>query len=64
MYNIGYAWALSKRTAVGFGSAKIDNDANAAVTWTGMAPNQNGFSITAYPGSDVENIFVAFRHSF
>jgi hypothetical protein len=29
-----------------------------------MAPNQNGVSIGAYAGSDVENIFVALRHSF
>lgn len=64
MYNIGYEWALSKRTAVGFGYAKIDNDSAAAFTWTGMAPNQNGFSVTDYNGASVENIFVAFRHSF
>jgi len=64
MYNLGYEWALSKRTAVGFGYAKIDNDANVNFTWTGMAPNQNGVSIGAYAGSDVENIFVALRHSF
>jgi len=64
MYNLGYEWALSKRTALGFGYAKIDNDSAAVFTWTGMAPNQNGFSIGAYPGSDVENIFVSIRHSF
>jgi predicted porin len=64
MYNIGYEWALSKRTALGFGYAKIDNDANMNFTWTGMAPNQNGFTIAAYPGSDVQNIFVSVRHSF
>jgi predicted porin len=64
MYNIGYEWALSKRTAVGFGYAKIDNDANINFTWTGMAPNQNGVSIGTYAGSDVQNIFVSVRHSF
>jgi len=64
MYNIGYEWALSKRTAVGFGYAKIDNKEDAAFTWTGMAPTQNGVSIADYNGSDVSNIFVAFRHSF
>ena len=64
MYNIGYEWALSKRTAVGFGYAKIDNDANVNFTWTGMAPNQNGVSIGTYAGSDVQNIFVSVRHSF
>lgn len=64
MYNIGYEWALSKRTALGFGYAKIDNDKDASFTWTGMAPSQDGFSVTARPGSDVSNIFVAIRHSF
>jgi predicted porin len=64
MYNIGYEWALSKRTALGFGYAKIDNDSAAAFTWTGMSANQNGVSLTAYPGSDIENIFVSIRHSF
>jgi predicted porin len=64
MYNIGYEWALSKRTALGFGYAKIDNDALAAFTWTGMSANQNGVALTAYPGSDIQNLFVSIRHSF
>jgi predicted porin len=64
MYNIGYEWALSKRTALGFGYAKIDNDSAAAFTWTGMAPGQNGFSVANYAGSSVENMFVSIRHSF
>jgi predicted porin len=64
MYNVGYEWALSKRTAVGFGYAKIVNDDLAQFTWTGMAPNQNGATVNAFSGSDVSNIFVAFRHSF
>jgi predicted porin len=64
MYNIGYEWALSKRTAVGFGYAKIDNDTAAGFTWTGIAPNQNGVTLTPYAGSDIQQIFVAFRHSF
>jgi predicted porin len=64
MYNVGYEWALSKRTAVGFGYAAIKNDPLAAFTWTGMAPNQTGVGITPLNGSDVSNIFVAFRHSF
>lgn len=64
MYNIGYEWALSKRTALGFGYAKIDNDAAAAFTWTGMPANQNGFQVAAYNGSDVQNLFVSIRHSF
>jgi predicted porin len=64
MYNIGYEWALSKRTAVGFGYAAIKNDDLAAFTWTGMTANQNGVGIGALAGSDPSNIFVAFRHSF
>ena len=29
-----------------------------------MAPNQTGATVNAFFGSDVSNIFVAFRHSF
>jgi predicted porin len=64
MYNLGYEWALSKRTAAGFGFAKIVNDAAAGFTWTGIAPNQNGVTLTPYAGSDVQQIFVSLRHSF
>jgi len=64
MYNIGYEWALSKRTAVGFGYAAIKNDDAASFTWTGLAPNQTGVIPAALSGSDVSNIFVAVRHSF
>ena len=64
MYNVGYEWALSKRTAVGFGYAAIKNDPGAVFTWTGMAPNQTGVAVTDLAGSDPSNIFVAFRHSF
>jgi len=64
MYNIGYEWALSKRTALGFGYAKIDNDADAIFTWTGIAPNQNGVSLNPYTGGDVQQMFVSIRHSF
>lgn len=64
MYNVGYEWALSKRTAVGFGYAAIKNDPGAVFTWTGSAPQQTGVSSTPLAGSDPSNIFVAFRHSF
>ncbi len=64
MYNIGYEWALSKRTAVGFGYAAIKNDPLQSFTWTGMAPNQTGAAVTDLAGSDPSNIFVSFRHSF
>jgi len=64
MYNIGYEWALSKRTALGFGYAAIKNDTGAVFTWTGMAPVQNGVTVTPLAGSDPSNIFVGIRHSF
>lgn len=64
MYNVGYEWALSKRTALGFGYAAIKNDPGAVFTWTGMAPNQTGVTVGALSGSDPSNIFVSVRHSF
>jgi predicted porin len=65
MWNIGYEWALSKRTALGFGVAKIDNNDAGVHTWTGQIPAQNGWQSGAIPaGVDQTNIFVAMRHSF
>ena len=65
MWNIGYEWALSKRTALGFGVAKIDNNAAGVHSWTGQLPTQNGFTSGAVlGGQDQTNIFVAIRHSF
>jgi len=65
MWNIGYEWALSKRTALGFGIAKIDNGANQAFAWTASIPVQNGWQSGAVPaGVDTTNIFVSMRHSF
>ena len=65
MWNIGYEWALSKRTALGFGIAKIDNGANQQFAWTASIPAQNGWQSGAVPlGVDITNIFVAMRHSF
>jgi predicted porin len=64
MYNVGYEWNLSKRTVASFGYAAIKNDPNSAYTWTGMAPNQTGYSTTALNGSDPSNIYVGLRHSF
>jgi predicted porin len=64
MWNIGYEWALSKRTALGFGVAKIDNDTLGAHTWTGQIPTQNGYTSGALAGQDQTNIFVSVRHSF
>jgi predicted porin len=66
MINLGYEWALSKRTALGFGIAKISNDSGAAFSWTGATPDQRGATIsgTTLPGSDPTNLFVSIRHSF
>jgi predicted porin len=64
MWNLGYEWALSKRTAVSFGYAAIENDRDASFTWTGMVPNQTGYDTRALPGSDPSNLYVGLRHSF
>jgi predicted porin len=64
MYNIGYEWALSKRTALGFGYAKITNDAGAAFTWTGQTAGTNGPSERVGLGQSQSNLFVSMRHSF
>jgi predicted porin len=64
MWNIGYEWALSKRTAVGFGIAKMDNGANVGFTWTGQTNGTGGGTETVSPGQDQRNVFVSIRHSF
>jgi predicted porin len=65
MLNLGYEWALSKRTQLGFGIAKIDNGANQAFTWTNQLPNANGVSGSAVQnGVNQTNVFVSMRHSF
>jgi predicted porin len=65
LWNIGYEWALSKRTALGFGIAKIDNGANQTFSWTATIPVQNGWqSGSVLAGQDITNIFVSMRHSF
>ena len=65
MWNLGYEWALSKRTALGFGIAKIDNGVNQVFSWTATIPVQNGWQSGAVPaGVDITNIFVSMRHSF
>jgi predicted porin len=63
-YNIGYEHRFSKRTNVGIGYAKIDNEANAAIAWTGMPPNQTGNANTTLFGSDVSTFFVSMTHRF
>jgi predicted porin len=63
-YNIGYDYRFSKRTTVGIGYAKIDNDAFAAFTWSGLSSSQNGLSVNPAVGSDVEIFFVSIIHRF
>ncbi|HZQ72938.1 MAG TPA: porin [Burkholderiales bacterium] len=66
MWNLGYEWALSKRTALSFGVAKIDNGTNQGFTWTGATGGPSGPN-EASPlpnGTDQTNYFVGIRHSF
>jgi len=63
-YNIGYEHRFSKRTNVGVGFAKIDNEAGAGFTWTGAPPNQGGTNNSPVAGSDVSTLFVSVRHRF
>jgi len=65
MWNLGYEWALSKRTQLGFGYAKIDNGANVAFTWSGHTVNPNGATNSSVnAGTDQSHLFVSMRHSF
>jgi predicted porin len=63
-YNIGYEHRFSKRTNVGVGYAKIDNEANAALSWTGIPPNAGGVVNNPVFGSDVSTFFVSMTHRF
>jgi predicted porin len=63
-YNIGYDYRFSKRTTVGVGYAKIDNDAFAAFTWSGLSSANTGSAVTPPAGSDVEIFFVSMIHRF
>ncbi|HEU4923749.1 MAG TPA: porin [Burkholderiales bacterium] len=63
-YNIGYDYRFSKRTTVGVGYAKIDNDAFARFTWSGLSGSNNGVDVTPPAGSDVEIFFVSIIHRF
>jgi predicted porin len=63
-YNIGYDYRFSKRTTVGFGYAKIDNDSFGRFTWSGLPTANDGQSVTPPAGSDVEIFFVSIIHRF
>jgi predicted porin len=63
-YNIGYEHRFSKRTNVGIGYAKIDNKENAALSWTGVPPNQGGVTNNPVFGSDMSTFFLSMTHRF
>ena len=69
-FNLGYDHRFSKRTTVGFGYARIKNDAGAQFTWTGAPPVQNGVSgsansaTTPFVGSDPSTWYVSMTHRF
>src|SRR6267142_2533483 len=63
-YNIGYEHRFSKRTNVGIGYAKIDNDPAAVFTWTGAPPTSDGASNTPFPGQDPSTFFLSITHRF
>jgi len=63
-YNAGYEHRFSKRTTVGAGYAKIDNDAAAAFAWTGLPPTSNGSTNGPLAGQDVSTFFVNMIHRF
>jgi predicted porin len=63
-WNVGYEHRFSKRTNVGVGYAKIDNDKAASFTWTGAPPTQGGASNTPTAGSDPSTFFVSITHRF
>jgi predicted porin len=63
-YNIGYEHRFSKRTNIGIGYAKIDNEENAAMSWTGIPPNQAGAVNNPVFGSDVSTFFISMTHRF
>jgi predicted porin len=63
-WNLGYEHRFSKRTNIGVGYAKIDNDSTAAFTWTGAPPIQSGGINTPQAGGDVATIFLSMRHRF
>lgn len=63
-YNIGYEHRFSKRTQVGVGYAKIDNDTSGVHNWTGLPPGSNGVTNGPGPGQDIRTIFVNIVHRF
>ena len=64
-WNIGYEHRFSKRTSVGVGYATIKNDDAAAMSWTGLPPNQGPTAVNGpHLGSDVSTWFFNMTHRF
>jgi predicted porin len=72
-WNIGYEYRFSKRTTIGAGYARMENDQAAVFTWTGLPPTQAGganlgattsVANTPLPGSDISVIFLNMVHRF
>jgi predicted porin len=62
--NIGYEHRFSKRTTIGVGYARIDNDALGTHNWTGLPPSNNGAANGPATGQDVSTFFVNMIHRF
>jgi predicted porin len=70
-WNIGYEYRFSKRTTIGAGYARMENDQAAVFTWTGLPPTQGGGAAglasvanTPLQGSDISVFFVNMVHRF
>jgi predicted porin len=62
--NIGYEHRFSKRTQVGVGYARIDNDPAGVHNWTGLPPNSGGVVNGPVAGQDIRTLFVSMTHRF
>ena len=62
MWNIGYDYALSKRTNVGVFYAKLDNDSRASYQFDGAGSSTNGSTLLV--GESAKIFQVAVKHTF
>ena len=62
--NFGYEHRFSKRTTIGIGYARIDNDALGTHSWTGLPPNSGGAANGPATGQDVSTFFLNMIHRF
>lgn len=65
-WTVGYSHRFSKRTELGMSYAKIDNEENATMTWTGSPPASfsNGSGLAPNFGSDPRVISLNVTHRF